>query len=159
LPQGYDTIVGERGVKLSGEQRQRLSVARAFLHDPRILLLDEPTSSVEPEREALIRDSLEELSESRRSATSLFISATPRPTAVNRCELRPSRRRVREGRPGIAGELRIAYAHGFPCCRISKYEISQQVCCSKWQTGLALTLADRMPIPILLILFLVRGRT
>jgi ATP-binding cassette subfamily B protein len=65
LPQGYDTIVGERGVKLSGGQKQRLSVARTFLHDPRILLLDEPTSSVEPESEALIQDSLEQLSDSR----------------------------------------------------------------------------------------------
>lgn len=58
LPDGYDTRVGQNGVKLSGGQRQRLSLARAFLTKPAILLLDEPTASVEPESEALIHESI-----------------------------------------------------------------------------------------------------
>lgn len=62
---GLDTIVGERGVKLSGGQRQRLGLARAFLSNPAILILDEPTSSVEPESEKIILDSIAQLMEGR----------------------------------------------------------------------------------------------
>src|SRR2546425_2035179 len=82
LPQGYDTLVGERGMRLSGGERQRISIARAFLKDAPILILDEPTSSVDVETEAAIVEAMEHLALGRTT----FIIAH-RASALNHCDL------------------------------------------------------------------------
>jgi subfamily B ATP-binding cassette protein MsbA len=71
LPDGYHTVVGERGAKLSGGQRQRIAIARALLRDPRILILDEATSNLDAESERLVQDALQTLMENR---TTLIIA-------------------------------------------------------------------------------------
>jgi ATP-binding cassette, subfamily B, bacterial len=82
LPDGYDTQVGERGMRLSGGERQRISLARAFLKDAPILILDEPTSSVDLKTEALILEAMERLMAGR---TSFMIAH--RPSTLEMCDL------------------------------------------------------------------------
>jgi ATP-binding cassette, subfamily B, bacterial len=81
LPSAYDTKVGERGIRLSGGQKQRISIARAFLANPRILLLDEPTSSVEPDSEAAIIAALDRLMQNRTT-----VLTSHRPSLINQAD-------------------------------------------------------------------------
>jgi len=82
LPQGYETLVGERGSRLSGGERQRISLARAFLKDAAVLILDEPTSSVDVKTEAAIVEAMERL---MRRRTTFII--THRSSALKHCNL------------------------------------------------------------------------
>jgi ATP-binding cassette subfamily B protein len=82
LPQAYSTVVGERGMRLSGGERQRISIARAFLKHAPILILDEPTSSVDMKTEAAILEALDRLARGR---TTFVI--THRPSALQQCDL------------------------------------------------------------------------
>lgn len=82
LPQGYDTYVGEQGMRLSGGQRQRLSIARAFLKDAPILLMDEPTSALDAESEQKIQQALEKLMKGRTTLTIAHRLATVRQADV-----------------------------------------------------------------------------
>jgi len=82
LPNGYDTLVGERGMKLSGGERQRISLARAFLKDAPILILDEPTSSLDVHTESAILDTIQELMKGR---TTMMIAH--RPSTLRDCNM------------------------------------------------------------------------
>ena len=100
LPDGYATRVSERGMRLSGGERQRIALARAFLTDAPVLVLDEPTSSVDPVTERFILDAMERLVEGRTT-----FSIAHRPETLAHCDLHVEIRHGRLVRPTEAPAL------------------------------------------------------
>ena len=103
LPRGYATPAGERGMQLSGGERQRVALARAFLKNAPILILDEPTSSLDVKTEAAILEAMDRLMEGR---TAFLI--THRPSALTTCDVRLQLEwgRLVEATPSLAGQDR-----------------------------------------------------
>jgi ATP-binding cassette subfamily B protein len=99
LPEGYATRVGERGMRLSGGERQRIALARAFLADAPLLILDEPTSSVDPATERVILEAIGRLSEGRTT-----FAIAHRPETLESCDLRVEVVDGRLASPGVAEE-------------------------------------------------------
>ena len=133
LPDGYDTVVGERGYKLSGGEKQRIAIARVLLKDPRILILDEATSALDTVSERLIQAALEGLMEGRttlaiahRLSTILRadqILVYERGHIVERGHPSRARRARRALRPAVPGAVprpgRPALARGGACQRVA----------------------------------------
>jgi ATP-binding cassette subfamily B protein len=105
LPEGYETLVGERGMRLSGGERQRISLARAFLKNAPILVLDEPTSAVDVKTEAAILDAMERLMHGR---TTFMIAH--RISTLESCDVRleVEAGRLKSARTGVAAVAAIA---------------------------------------------------
>ena len=110
LPEGYDTPIGERGFSLSGGQRQRIAIARAILADPRVLILDDATSSVDPTKEHEIRDALTEV---MRGRTTIVIAHRPATIALaDRVVLLSDGRVVADGTHAVAPRLQRCLPRG-----------------------------------------------
>jgi ATP-binding cassette subfamily B protein len=123
LPRGYDTTVGERGAQLSGGQRQRIAIARAFLKDSPVLILDEPTSAIDPEGEVAIRSALRHLMRGR-----TVILITHRPSMLEGCDslLVLENGRVKaEGRLPSASRPHIVPAMSGRCSNVASHPAVQ----------------------------------
>jgi ATP-binding cassette subfamily B protein len=121
LPDGYDSIVGERGQSLSGGERQRISIARALLTDPRILILDEATSSVDTETEREIQEALDVLTRGRTTIAIAHRLSTLR--NANRIVVMDQGRIMEVGHHGELLDRNGAYAK----LHQAQYELTQGV--------------------------------